>query len=215
VELKYFHLWARDCGRAGHALDAEHVSALVAATGEDDWRALYWYAGAHEDTVCDASSGARAETLRAESVGPFVYVSRAKHASYLDPAHCPWGCGGDACAFAQPALAADLINLGEPGHPLNGAAWIASKRWPLAAKLGSDFAPGTRARLDRARPGGVVALMGHLQPTQAPLLAADTTVDALAMTADATGRALGTTAVATGSALKKTASGVARFLRLK
>ena len=30
VELQYFHLWARDCGRGGHALDAEHVSALIA-----------------------------------------------------------------------------------------------------------------------------------------------------------------------------------------
>ncbi|MEO7652776.1 MAG: hypothetical protein ABIZ80_20130, partial [Bryobacteraceae bacterium] len=26
VEVHYFHLWGRDCGRAGHALDAEHVS---------------------------------------------------------------------------------------------------------------------------------------------------------------------------------------------
>jgi hypothetical protein len=229
VELKYFHLWANDCGRAGHALDAEHVSALVIAAGAaDDWRALFWYAGAHEDTVCDASSGARADTLRSRSVGPYVYVSRGKHASYLDPAHCAWGCGGDSCAFDRPLPLGPLINVGETNRPLNGATWIESKRWPLAAKLGSDFEPGTRARLDRAG-GGVVGLMRHLQPTQAPLLAGDTAIDALHAAADATGtaldaaggalvatgEALGSTASAVGSALKKTGSGVARFLRLK
>jgi hypothetical protein len=229
VELKYFHLWSHDCGRAGHALDAEHVSALVDAAGAPgDWRAVYWYAGAHENTVCDASSGARAATLRAETVGPFVYVSRGKHASYLDPSHCPWGCGGDSCAFAAPSPAADLINVGEARRPLNGAAWIASSRWPLASKLGSDFEPGTRARLDRTS-SGVVGLMRHLQTTQAPLLAGDTAIDALdaaadaAVTAveaagtalDATGGALESTASAVGQALRKTASGVARFLRLK
>src|SRR5262249_38753433 len=29
VELHYFHLWSRDCGRHGHRGDVEHVSALI------------------------------------------------------------------------------------------------------------------------------------------------------------------------------------------
>src|SRR5262245_45088094 len=31
LELHYYHLWSRDCGRVGHKLDPEHVSVLVAA----------------------------------------------------------------------------------------------------------------------------------------------------------------------------------------
>src|SRR5436190_1600529 len=60
IEIHYFHLWTRDCGRAGHPLDVEHVSVLVHADREDspatDWNATYWDAGAHENTVCDVSS---------------------------------------------------------------------------------------------------------------------------------------------------------------
>jgi hypothetical protein len=93
VELQYFHLWARDCGRGGHALDAEHVSALLASSREGSWSAQLWYAAAHEDTFCDHSTGAPAITLGAQLAGPRVYISRGKHASYLSPGHCARGCG--------------------------------------------------------------------------------------------------------------------------
>src|ERR1700744_4160557 len=77
VALHYYHLWRRDCGEIGHALDAEHVSALVEVSGDSAGRdaaqvdpqkarALYWYAAAHEDTVCDASQVVRASTIGAE-----------------------------------------------------------------------------------------------------------------------------------------------------
>lgn len=102
VEIHYFHLWANDCGRGGHPLDAEHVSALVESTSlssaADQWTARLWYAAAHEDTICDASSGARASSLDAErGGGPRIFVSRGKHASYLTRGQCKWGCGVDAC----------------------------------------------------------------------------------------------------------------------
>ena len=31
VELHYYDLWRRDCGKRGHELDAEHVSAVLSA----------------------------------------------------------------------------------------------------------------------------------------------------------------------------------------
>jgi hypothetical protein len=65
VELRYFHLWKSDCGRIGHPLDTEHVSVLIERDA-DEWRALYWYAAAHQDTMCDASQIARASTLGGE-----------------------------------------------------------------------------------------------------------------------------------------------------
>src|ERR1700761_4074599 len=64
VEIHYYHLWRQDCGRRGHALDTEHVAVQVEASGSDlsvaKWKARYWYAAAHEDTVCDVSQIARA-----------------------------------------------------------------------------------------------------------------------------------------------------------
>ncbi len=70
IEIHYYTLWDRDCGRIGHPLDTEHVSALVAPAPEGKWKAVYWYAGAHEDTVCDISSGARSSALSADDKGP-------------------------------------------------------------------------------------------------------------------------------------------------
>ena len=74
IELHYFHLWSRDCGRLGHLLDAEHVSAIVSAPALDApataWVADLWYAAAHEGSACDASSGARATAIAATDSGP-------------------------------------------------------------------------------------------------------------------------------------------------
>ena len=222
IEVQYFHLWARDCGRGGHALDAEHVSALLEYRGHQEgrplpvpsavegrvaqppaWTARLWYAAAHEDTLCDQSSGAHASALGAVSAGPRVYVSRGKHASYLNPGQCKWGCGGDACPRGQPLRVAALVNIGEPGAPLNGATWVASARWPLGAKLTSNFDPTTKARLDRSGAAHIISLMLHLRGPQAPVLAGDTAVDGLAHAGGAA-----------GSALKKSVSAVARVLRL-
>ena len=73
AEIHYYHLWKRDCGPHGHPLDTEHVAVLVRASdGNLDsarWKAIYWYAAAHENTVCDVSQIARASTIHAEELG--------------------------------------------------------------------------------------------------------------------------------------------------
>ncbi len=102
VEVHYFHLWRSDCGEMGHNLDTEHVSALLSRDRESTWKALYWYASAHEDTVCDASQIARAATLDAERHGPRIWISRGKHASFLSDVLCAHGCGGDDCGETAP-----------------------------------------------------------------------------------------------------------------
>src|ERR1700742_120900 len=84
VELHYYHLWKKDCGEMGHDLDAEHVSALIRLGDEPaSARALYWYAAAHEDTICDAGHLSRAATISAEEYGATVWISPGKHASFL------------------------------------------------------------------------------------------------------------------------------------
>jgi hypothetical protein len=196
IELHFFHLWARDCGRLGHALDVEHVSAIVSAAGRDApvarWHATAWYAAAHQGSACDASSGAPATVLGAVASGPRVFVSRGKHASYFDRGQCKWGCGGDQCGDGRAIRPARIINIGERGAPLNGASWVASARWPMASKLDSDFTPGVRARLEAPDVDHVIPLMQHLRGPQAPVLAGDTAIDGLATAALTTRNALGT-----------------------
>lgn len=230
IEIKYFHLWGRDCGRPSHALDIERVSVLVHAPAVDvpldEWEAAYWYAAAHEGTVCDASSGAAAAALRATRVGPYVYVSRGKHASYLNRGHCKWGCGSDLCDPGPPVGHGPIVNLGERDAPLNGATWLGSRRWGLAAKLETDFDPTRRGRFDRERPAAVAALHVGRRPIQAPILGGDTGLDSLILAgktatlsldaaADATATAVEATGQAVATAARKTSRGIAWFLRLK
>jgi hypothetical protein len=183
VEIHYYHLWSRDCGRAGHPLDAEHVSALVWApaidTDSDAWTALLWYSGAHEDTACDESSGARARDVQAENLGPKVWVSRGKHASFLERAHCSWGCGSDTCDAAIEFTPTKLINIGEVSALLNGAVWVQSTQWRLESKLAPVFDDSVISRLAEPKVKGVRSLKRRLKSGQSLLMARDSTVDSL------------------------------------
>jgi len=221
VEIHYYHLWGRDCGAAGHALDAEHVSVLV---GEDG-KALYWYAAAHEDTVCDVGGAAKAAELGAEDGGATIWVSHGKHASFLSQARCNGGCGGDACAVPVKLAAARVINLGEPDYPMAGARWIRSNRWPLLAKMSTDFDEALLARLAAPGPLGIVSQTAYLKTPQAVFLSSTVTAGALSTagsktdgalgrSAEATDTAVRSSAGATGRALKKSFEKTGRFLRL-
>jgi hypothetical protein len=208
IELHYFHLWSRDCGRLGHDLDAEHVSAIVSAADRGaaatDWIADAWYAAAHEGSACDASSGALAGALGAQAAGPRVFVSRGKHASYFDRGQCKWGCGGDECGDDRAISPRTVINIGEFNAAMNGALWVHSRRWPLAGKLSSDFDPARRASLEGSHGDHIVSLMVHLRAPQAPVLAGDTAIDGLSSAAEST-----------AGALSGATRAVAHFLRRK
>ena len=155
IEIQYFHLWARDCGSMSHAFDIEHVTAYVRAGQADaaapEWKAMYWYSAAHEDTLCDNSSGMRAVLLDAETKGPNVWVSKGKHASYLTRERCAEGCRADDCANAGLLENARIVNLGEAEAPLNGAVWTGSPQWNMRAKLlRADFDDAVLARMEQA-----------------------------------------------------------------
>jgi hypothetical protein len=213
VEIHYYHLWKRDCGRMGHQLDTEHVSALVRMTDTGKWKALYWYAAAHEDTVCDASQISRAPTLQAEDHGATVWISLGKHASFLNETLCSRGCGGDACLQMDPLSLAKIVNLGEIRAPMNGALWIASSRWPLSAKMArTDFQPAVVARLERLPASDIAWVNPGRRPAQATLAAGDSTVNALAAGNKNTDTAVSNAGNATGSALGKTYRNVTRSL---
>jgi hypothetical protein len=144
LEIHYYHLWSSDCGQFGHRLDSEYVSVLARSDDSSRpaklWKAVYWYAAAHEGTLCDASNGATAKALDAEEKGATVWISSGKHASFLAEDLChSFGCGGDRCEQMEVLPPGRMINLGEPGRPLNGAVWVDSSEWPLAGKMVPDF----------------------------------------------------------------------------
>lgn len=216
LEIHYYDLWASDCGAEGHALDAEHVAALVEPAPGGGWRAAYWYAAAHEDTVCDVSQVAPAAALGAAEHGATVWVSEGKHAAFLAPGRCAHGCGNDRCAAAVPLTVPRVVNLGEVGHPLHGTRWAAAAQWPLAHKMAtSDFPPAALA----AVPADGIALF---HPGRHPLQGvvaissrtADDTGGALATAQDKTGGSVGSGYRQTLRALRRSAAAVAHFLRL-
>ena len=208
VEIHYYHLWRVDCGPHGHQLDTEHVATLVQASGDDlataTWRAEYWYAAAHENTVCDVSQITRASTLHAEEHGAKVWISPGKHASYLNGELCRHGCGADHCEAMVPLQVSKIVNLGELGHPMNGSVFVTSNRWPLAAKMStSNFPEAPRARLDQL-PGNDIAWFNPgRHPAQQTIAVSGTTEDAIALGGRATDVAVSLAEDSTGNALQK------------
>jgi hypothetical protein len=239
AEIHYYHLWRKDCGSHGHPLDTEHVAVLVRASDTDPatatWKGIYWYAAAHEDTVCDVSQIARAVTLQAEDRGATVWVSPGKHASYLNGTLCHRGCGADRCERMVPLQATTPINLGEPNHPVNGSLFISSTEWPLKAKMSTtNFPEVAVARLNQLpesdiawfNPGrhpaqGIIAKSnitgeaiagGGRNTTTAISLAVNATGDSLSTANASTGEALSTAGDSTGNALQKSYRNTKRAL---
>lgn len=223
VELHYYHLWRSDCGEMGHSLDAEHVSAVVEHMGSK-WKALYWYAAAHENTFCDSSQMARAATVDGVAQGPRVWISEGKHASFLSNAVCTHGCGGDDCSRDLPLRTAAIINLGELTAPLSGAEWVDFPAWPLAVKMGrSDFTAARIARVNELPPASIA----WANPGKRPIVNAisggndaiggtETGLRATGMALDtadsSTGNALGVASTSTGNSLAKTLRSVKKAL---
>jgi hypothetical protein len=220
IEIHYYHLWSRDCARFGHALDAEHVATLVRAE-QDSHKALYWYAAAHEDTMCDGSSGATAASLQAELQGAAVWVSSGKHASFLSK-ECTGACGEDRCENPSAMVAGALINLGEVGKPLNGASWTSSTLWPLSIKMQPIFTDSLVAQLSASE--GIIAVNDSSRAKKGVIRRAGMTADALETGHDHTGAAMASgsektgDAVSTGysstkSSLRRAAGAVGRWFR--
>ena len=226
AEIHYYHLWDRDCGPHGHVLDTEHVSALVEAPadGSGEWKAIAWYAAAHENTVCDVSQLARASALNAEDHGATVWISPGKHASYLGESLCRQGCGADRCESMTALETTQLINLGEPGHPMNGSLFIDAPDWPLLGKMTtSNFPPNSFAQMPDS---GIAWFNSGPHPAQGVIatgygtghalaVSGQNTTGALSQADDSTGSALGTSARKTGHALGKSAQSVGRALSFK
>lgn len=208
LEAHFYHLWDRDCGSHGHNLDTEHVAVLLQGSGADlktaTWQAQYWYAAAHESTVCDVSQIARASTLGAETRGAKVWISPGKHASFLDERLCARGCGADRCEVMKPLQVHGVVNLGEPRHPMNGSIFIASTQWPLEAKMTqSNFAPASVARLETLPQDEIAWYSAGRHPAQGVIAKSAVTESALAGSEGNTAAAISVAGGRTGNALSR------------
>ena len=215
VELHYYHLWRRDCGEMGHALDAEHVSALVEVAGDaDSAKALYWYAAAHEDTVCDASHLAQASALNAADHGATVWISAGKHASFLSEELCGHGCGGDRCEQMERLQVRAIVNLGESQAPMHDISWLDSHDWPLKSKLErSDFAEPRVERANGVPQHAVVWANPSKRPAQATILGLNAGIGGAATGGRAADAALVTADASSSSALDEAADQTRGSLR--
>jgi hypothetical protein len=217
VEIHFYHLWRRDCGEHGHPLDTEHVATLLRKQPSGEWKAAYWYAAAHEQTVCDVSQLARASTLHAEDKGTTVWISPGKHASYLNEILCRSGCGADRCIEMHPLAHATIINLGESNHPMNGSSFVASSDWPLRDKMDkSNFSAEPIARLEALPVSDIAWFSPGKHPVQGIIRHSATTENAIAGSSTSTTRAislanaktsvaLDTAQTSTGNALQQSA----------
>lgn len=217
LEIHYYTLWDRDCGRRPHPLDVEHVSVIVTNPKGSNPQALYWYAGAHEKTACDISSGARAGAIAAEQHGPVVWSSGGKHALYLRRSMCHHGCGADSCDDdVELKQNGPVINIGEMGAPANGAVWVASPQWFAADKMNSDFSTATIATLSATSGDTIVTLRGNssvrgtIQGSETVL---DSTEKGTEIGARHTGAALDTADNNTSKSLDKAANATGRSLK--
>jgi hypothetical protein len=217
LEIHYYTLWDRDCGRRPHPLDVEHVSAIVSNPTGSNPQALYWYAGAHENTACDISSGARAGAIGAEQHGPVVWSSGGKHALYLRKSMCHHGCGADSCDDdVKLAQKGPVINIGEMGAPANGAVWVASPQWFAADKMDSDFSAQTIASLSATSGDTIVTLRGNSSvrgTIQGSEIVLDSTEKGTEIGAQHTGAALDTADNHTSKSLDKATNATSRSLK--
>jgi hypothetical protein len=217
IELHFYHLWGSDCGRLGHPLDAEHVSALIErpamSPASEPWRATYWYAAAHQDTVCDSSSGAHAIALLAQNHGPVVWISAGKHASYFTAQDCKFGCGGDRCRNTKELEVSAVINLGEVDAPMQQSVWITSPQWPLAQKMRPEFDDRTIVTIDDHEK--LTARLGNPQAPQSMLIGPNAAFDSLAITNQQTSNALAIAGKQTLNSFKSTFRSVKKALTPK
>jgi len=206
AEIHYYHLWKRDCGPHGHPLDTEHVAVLVSASdshpGSARWKAIYWYAAAHENTVCDVSQITRASTIHAEEHGAKVWISPGKHASYLNETLCQAGCGADKCVDMMALPPGKVVNLGETGHPMNGSVFIASSEWPLMDKMSNtNFPPEPIARLNRLPETDIAWFNAGKHPAQRTIAVSNSTGQAIASGDHRTTAALSRAGTSTDTAI--------------
>lgn len=119
----------------------------------------------------------------------------------------------------SPCPPGPLINLGEADAPADGAEWIASEDWSLAAKLSADFDLALVARLDASNETVLARVNGQWRPQHFSLSIGGDIVKALGkarggllQAEEKTGNALARSFLAVDGALRAAATFVGATL---
>jgi hypothetical protein len=152
-----------------------------------------------------------------------VWISRDKHASFLNQRLCAQGCGKDECTGTTPLHVTKLINIGEPQAPMNGTVWSGSASWHLAKKMRPDFTDALIARIGDKGEADVAPARDVVRGMRTTILVAGDTYwslatatsntgESLAASAAATSTAIGASATSTGHAVQQTGRAVSKSL---
>jgi hypothetical protein len=159
------------------------------------------------------SSASRASNLGAVDKGLPVWISNAKHASFLVQRQCALGCGGDRCENVIELKSRQIVNLGEAGAPLNGAIWANSKNWNLAAKMVADFDDRVLARLANSEAGEIIRLRERPPSAQAVIRSGGSTLDSIEGSGRRTDQAIEKSSASVDGSLSRAAGAVAKSVR--
>jgi hypothetical protein len=104
----------------------------------------------------------------------------------------------------NPLSIGKIINLGEPGHAMNGSLWIGSPSWPLAVKMATtDFPPAAITRLDELSPTDIAWFNSGRHPAQGAIAVSSSTADAIRDSNNNTASAITLAGDSTNNALQK------------
>jgi hypothetical protein len=123
LHILYDQLYDEDCGLRGHVGDDESFGITVDPSLPAPQGIVAMVAVAHNDDLacqrtsncglCASMSPCATQTWQGAS-WPVVFISRNKHASYVQPGLCGLGSCLDACALATTPTSPPIVNAGEP-----------------------------------------------------------------------------------------------------
>jgi hypothetical protein len=107
-----------------------------------------------------------------------------------------------------------LINLGEPEHPMNGSEFIASKGWPLLEKMKtSNFPAEALARLERLPETDIAWFNEGRHPMQQVIAVSGSTEGAIVRSGNNTGTAISLAGDSTSDAISNAGSSTGNALQ--
>jgi hypothetical protein len=125
ILIVYDHLYANDCGFAGHVGDDEVFGVAIDPAIPPPAGILAIRAVSHQntpcerDTQCSTCGDSRPACDRATDMTPIVYASKDKHGNYATLAQCPLiGTCFDQCTLNPARRMPAVVNAGEPAHHL-------------------------------------------------------------------------------------------------
>jgi len=111
-----------------------------------------------------------------------------------------------------PIKISKLVNIGEPGTPMNGILWTQWSGWPLEAKMGTDFPEEVLAKLDAADMSEMIPVNDSRSSVKTTILVGTSSAGAIIVTNNKTGAALSSTSDAVIKSLDKSKDGTGNFL---